>query len=209
MSELHAQGLAGPTLRDVLPGAVLLALAVTVPVAFLTWLSLRLGVLGLVLGLVLLGAGAVPLVRWRRAAARRRGGVYLPAELAGLDGHALAVAVGRMLRRDGWHVISAPFEGRPRLSATDRSGRQLDVVFRSDPKGPGATPLRDVGRLGVDRVLRVVVTTGSYGRADVLWAARQGGVYLVDGAVLADWAAGTTAAAALGLSPSGLPGVSP
>ncbi|MET7621775.1 hypothetical protein ACWC5O_44895 [Streptomyces sp. NPDC001450] len=196
VSELHAQGLYGPTLRDVLPGFVGVGVAIGLPLAFLVWMYERLGVLGLVLSIAILVGLAVTLVRWRQAVARRRGGIYSAAQLSDLDEHGLAVAAQRFLRRDGWHVVSVPFKGRPRLSARDRTGRQLDVTFR--PPGasaegePGRAPLREAGRQGVDRIIRVMVNPGSYSRTDVLWASRQGGVHLLDGVQLRQWAAGAS-----------------
>ncbi|MFJ4536619.1 hypothetical protein ACIP39_11705 [Streptomyces tibetensis] len=46
----------------------------------------------------------------------------------------------------------------------------------------------------------MVISPGSYSRTDVLWASRQGGVHLVDGRQLQQWAAGTS------LNDPGLPG---
>ncbi|WP_406424290.1 hypothetical protein OH809_02955 [Streptomyces sp. NBC_00873] len=196
VSELRAQGRYGPTFWEVLPGFVGLGLAIGLPVGFLSWMYAELGVVGLVLGIAVLAAAAVLLVRWRRAAARRRGGLYTPAELAGLDDHGLAAAAERMLLRDGWHVIAMPVARRPRLYARDRGGRRLDVRFRpadeaADEDVPtGPAPLREAGRPGVDDLIRVVVSKGAYSRADVLWASRQGGVHLLGGHQLQKWAAG-------------------
>jgi len=180
----------------VLPAFTGLALAVAGLVVALAWLYRALGAGGL----VLLAAATVVGWRWRRVAVRRRGGIYTPAELAALDEHGLAVAAERMLQRDGWHVISMPDAGRPRLYARDRGGRQLDVGFPPADEatadedtlaGPAPT-LREAGRPGGDNLIRVVVNRGSYSRADVLWASRQGGVHLVDGRQLQQWAAGTS-----------------
>lgn len=205
VAELRAQGRYGPELRDVLPAFVGLGLAVAGPVVLLAWLHRALGVGGLVLGVAVLAAATAVGVRWRRAVVRRRGGVYTSAEVAVLDEHGLAAAAERMLRRDGWHVIAMPDEGRPRLYARDRGGRQLDVAFRPADEAPtdeGArpAPLREAGRPGVDKLLRVVISRGAYSRTDVLWASRQGGVHLVDGRQLQQWAAGTS------LDDLGLPG---
>ncbi|MFD3614263.1 hypothetical protein ACFWWT_03225 [Streptomyces sp. NPDC058676] len=188
-----------------LPAVVGLAFAVAGPVALLVWLHRAIGVGGLVLGVALLAAGTVAGLRWRRAAVRQRGGIYTPAELAVLDEHGLAAAAERMLGRDGWHVIAMPDEGRPRLYARDRGGRQLDVGFRPADEGvpSGPAPLREAGRPGVDSLIRVVISRGSYSRTDVLWASRQGGVHLVDGRQLQQWAAGTS------LNNLGLPGCLP
>ncbi|MFF8882651.1 hypothetical protein [Streptomyces flaveolus] len=200
VAELRAQGRYGPELRDVLPAFTGLALAVAGLVVALAWLYRALGAGGLVLGVLLLAAATVVGSRWRRAAVRRRGGIYTPAELTALDEHGLAVAAERMLQRDGWHVISMPDAGRPRLYARDRGGRHLDVGFRPADEasahedtlvGPAPT-LRETGRPGVEGLIRVVVSRGTYSRTDVLWASRQGGVHLVDGRLLRQWAAGTS-----------------
>ncbi|MFD4764028.1 hypothetical protein ACFWOJ_35925 [Streptomyces sp. NPDC058439] len=182
--------------RDVLPAFVGLGFAVAGPVAGLVWLHRALGVGGLVLGVVLLATALVAGLRWRQAAARRHSGIYTPAELAALDDRGLAAAAERMLRRDGWHVIAMPDGGQPRLYARDRGGRQLDIGFRPadevvDEDAPtGPAPLREAGRPGIDNLIRVVVSRGSYSRADVLWASRQGGVHLVDSRQPQQWAAG-------------------
>jgi hypothetical protein len=183
----------------VLPAFVGLGLVVASAFVGLAWLYRALDVGGLVLGVVLLAAVTVVGRRWRRVVVRRRGGIYTPAELRALDGHGLAVATERILQRDGWHVISMPDAGRPRLYARDRGGRRLDVGFRPADEAPadedvptGPATLREAGRPGVDHLLRVVVSQDSYSRTDVLWASRQGGVHLIDGRRLQQWAAGTS-----------------
>ncbi|MFI2764307.1 hypothetical protein ACH5A3_36565 [Streptomyces echinatus] len=165
-----------------------------------------LGVGGLALGVVLLAAAGTAGWRLRRAVVRRRGGHYTAAELARLDDQGLAVAAARMLRRDGWRVTDLTEQGRPRLYARDRWGRELDVAFRpvgtadEDEGVSRPAPLREAGRPGVDRLVRVVVHLGGFSRADVLWASRQGGVHLLDGQQLQRWAGGAP------LDDLGLPG---
>ncbi|MER5511546.1 hypothetical protein ABT052_40475 [Streptomyces sp. NPDC002766] len=196
VSELRAQGRYGPELRDVLPAFAGLGLSVLVPVLLLVWLYRALGVGGLVLGVVLLAAAGAAGLRMRRSVARRRRGHYTAAELARLDDHGLAVAAARMLRRDGWRVTDLSQRGRPRLYACDNGGRELDVAFRpvatadEDEGAHGPAALREAGRPGVDRFIRVVVHRGAFSRADVLWASRQGGVHLLDGHQLQRWADG-------------------
>ncbi|QUC63803.1 hypothetical protein IOD14_43950 (plasmid) [Streptomyces sp. A2-16] len=199
VSELRAQGRYGPDLSDVLPAFVGLAFAVTGLVAFLVWLHRTWGGGGLALGVVVLAAATVVGLRWRRTVARRRGGIYTAAELVRLDDSGLAVAAARMLRRDGWQVVDLTVrEARPRLYARDRRGRELDVAFRpvaladEDEVTEGPAPLREAGRPGVDRLIRVVVHLGTFSRADVLWASRQGGVHLLDGHQLRRWADGAS-----------------
>jgi hypothetical protein len=201
VSELRAQGRYGPELREVLPGFVGLGLAVLVPVLLLVWLYRAVGVGGLGLSVVLVAAAATAGQRVHRVVLRRRGGRYTPAELARLDDQGLAVAVARMLRRDGWRVIDLTArQGRPRLYARDARGRELDVAIRpvaTADEDEGATadgpaPLREVGRPGVDGLIRIVVHLGSFSRADVLWASRQGGVQLLAAHKVRRWAAGET-----------------
>jgi hypothetical protein len=201
VSEPRAQGRYGPELREVLPGFVGLGLAVLVPVLLLVWLYRAVGVGGLGLSVVLVAAAATAGQRVHRVVLRRRGGRYTPAELARLDDQGLAVAVARMLRRDGWRVIDLTArQGRPRLYARDARGRELDVAIRpvaTADEDEGATadgpaPLREVGRPGVDGLIRIVVHLGSFSRADVLWASRQGGVQLLAAHKVRRWAAGET-----------------
>ncbi|MFF8432438.1 hypothetical protein ACF07Y_46470 [Streptomyces sp. NPDC016566] len=190
-----------------LPAFVGLGLAVLAPVVLLVWLYRTLGVGGLVLGVVLIAVATTAGLRLRRTVVRRRGGRYTPDELARLDDQGLAVAAARILRRDGWRVVDLTVrEGRPRLYARDRQGRELDVAFRpvvtsdEDEGMSGPAPLREAGRPRGDRLTRVVVHLGGYSRADVLWASRQGGVHLLDGRQLQRWADGDT------LDELGLPG---
>ncbi|MGW4823592.1 hypothetical protein ACWEP4_32745 [Streptomyces sp. NPDC004227] len=191
-------------LRDVLPAFVCLGLAVLAPVLLLVWAYRQLGAGGLALVVVLLAAVGAAGLRLRRAVVRRRGGRYTAAELARLDERGLAVPAARMLRRDGWRVVDlSAQEGRPRLYARDRRGRELDVAVRpvstaEDVIGPA--PLQEVGRPGIDRLIRVVVHLGTFSRADVLWASRQGGVRFLDGHQLQRWASGESLDD-LGLSP--------
>ncbi|WP_308050781.1 hypothetical protein [Streptomyces sp. TRM72054] len=206
VSELRAQGRYGPELREVLPGFAALGAAVFAPALLLAWLYRTFGVVGLLLGVVGLAAAGTALWRWRWTVVRRRGGLYTAAELARLDDPGLVVAAARMLRRDGWRVTDLTEHGSPHLYARDRRGRELDVAFRpvatadEDEGTPGAAPLREAGRPGVDRLVRVVVHRGNFSRADVRWASRQGGVHLLDGHQLQRWADGAS------LDDLGLPG---
>lgn len=183
-----------------LPAFVGLGLAAAVSAAALAWLYRAFGPRGPVLGFVLLAGTTVVWLRCRRAMTRRRAGIYTPAELARLDDHGLAAAAERMLNRDGWNVIAMPRQGRPRLYARDRDGRQLDVGFRpadgtaadEDTSAGPAPTLREPGPIGVDGLIRVLVSTDLFSHSDVLWASRQGGVHLVDGRQLRRWASGTS-----------------
>ncbi|WP_436737637.1 hypothetical protein [Streptomyces sp. BBFR102] len=199
VAELRSQGRAGPELRDILPGLAGMVLVTAGPVIGLAWLFRVYGVGALLLGAVLLAAATLVGVPWRRAVVRRRSGRYTPAELAVLDDHGLAVAAERILRRDGWHVLPMPDDGRPRLYARDRRDRRLDVSFRpaEDGSGAGEPPggpatLREPGGPADDRVIRVVVSRGTYSPTEIEWASRPGGDHLVDGRQLQQWASGTS-----------------
>ncbi|MFJ9523247.1 hypothetical protein ACIRPK_34030 [Kitasatospora sp. NPDC101801] len=209
LAYLRQQGKGGPTLREVAPalGLVLALLAVTFFVAFTAFRALGLG--GVLVALVLAVALASAVSRRRATIARRRSGLYTGAELGGLtDGHALARAVSRMLRRDGWRVRSLPWAGSPRLMARDLDGRHLEVTVRPADSAGEATPapalLRRAGTGGHGGILRLVVSLGRYSRKDVLWASRQGGVFLLDGQQLAAWGGGADLVQLVGPLP--LPG---
>lgn len=182
-----------------LPGFLGMVLVTAGPVVALAWLYGTHGVGALLLGAVLLAAVTVVGVPWRRAVVRRRGGCYTPAEIAVLDDLGLSVAAERMLRRDGWHVLPMPDEGRPRLYARDRRDRRLEVSFRpldgdpatEEPPGGPAT-LREPGGPADDRVIRVVVSRGTYRPEETQWASRPGGDHLVDGRRLQQWASGAS-----------------
>lgn len=191
---LRAQGRYGPGLREVLPGFAGLVAVVCGVVAALAVGYRRLGAGVPAVFLALLTVAAVAASRRRRPLARRRLGYYSPEELAELDTQGLALAVARILRRDGWRVQPLPDHGRPRLRARDRRGRHLEVAFR-----PVAEPLPDEEvpphRAGRRRApggsLRLVVHRGVFSARDARWAERQGDTYLVDGPLLRRWAAGT------------------
>ncbi|MQS18001.1 hypothetical protein F7Q99_38895 [Streptomyces kaniharaensis] len=166
------------------------------PLLVLWWLYAVLGLVGVLVVLVLVVALVVVVRRRRAVIARRRSGLYAAADLRALaDEHALARAASRMLRRDGWRVKSAPWQGTPRLMARDGDGRTLEVTVRPvnevGEATPAPAPLRRAGTEGFGGVLRLVVSLGRYSRQDVLWASRQGGVYLLDGQQLEMWGAGT------------------
>lgn len=210
VAELREQGRYGPGLAEVLPAFAGFAVTAAVLVLLLVWSHRVFGVGLTALGLTVLAAVSVPGLRWRRVAVRRRGGVYTPAEIEVLDDDGLATAVERLLRRDGWRVIAMPTRGRPRLFARDRGGRLLDIGFRpgeetadEDDTSTGPATLRMEWHTGVDDLVRVVVGKGTYSDEDVRWASRHGGVHLVDGHRLRQWAAGTS------LDDLGLPGGRP
>lgn len=100
----------------------------------------RVAGIGVPIGVLAVLAVVTPaVVRRHRPLARRRLGFYTPEELAELDTQGLALAVSRMLRRDGWRVLpQRRSEARVRVRARDGRGHRLEVAFR-----PVAEPLPD------------------------------------------------------------------
>ncbi|MGI5451721.1 hypothetical protein ACQEWB_00740 [Streptomyces sp. CA-249302] len=138
MRLLRVEGRYGPRLRDVLPALVALTVVVCALVAGLAAGYRTAGLAAPVAGGALVVFVVVLAVRGRRPGVRRRSGYYISDELLELDTQGLALAVARMLRRDGWRVrmLSAP--ERPHLCARDKGGHRLEVAFR-----PVAEPLPD------------------------------------------------------------------
>ena len=191
---LRAQGRYGPALHEVLPALLLVVLVVCGIVAGLAEAYRVLGTAALVGGLALLAVITAAVVRHNRPLARRRLGYYTPDEIADLDVEGLALAVSRMLRRDGWRALARPdAQGQPRVRARDRLGRRLEVAFRpvAEPLPDEETPTRSARSAGAGPQLRLVVHRGTFSRRDVQWARRQGGVQLIDGSRLRRWAHGT------------------
>lgn len=176
-----------------LPALVLTVVAVCAVVALLAWGYRAAGFLVPLAG-VLGVVGAVALwVRRRRPDARRRTGHYTPDDLQELDTQGLALAVARMLRRDGWRVRLMPAPDRPRVCARNTDGGHLDVAFR-----PVAEPLPDEdpphprtrGNKPDKEGLRLVVHRGTFAARDIQWARRDGTTRLLDGSALRRWGAG-------------------
>ncbi|MET7486834.1 hypothetical protein [Streptomyces sp. NPDC005538] len=191
---LRAQGRYGPGLHEVLPALLVVALVVCGTVAGLAVAYRVLGTGALAGGLALLALVAAAVVRHHRPLARRRLGYYTPEEIADLDVEGLALAVSRMLRRDGWRALARPDAlGQPRVRARNRLGHRLDVAFRpvAEPLPDEETPTRTARSAGSGPHLRLVVHRGTFSRRDVQWARRQGGVQLIDGTRLRRWAHGT------------------
>lgn len=191
---LRAQGRYGPGLREVLPALVAVVIVVCGVVAGLAAAYHRFGVDVPVGGLVLLAVVVPFAVRHHRPLARRRLGYYTPEEIAELDAQGLALAVSRMLRRDGWRVLALPdAQGRPRVRARNGLGHRLEVAFRpvAEPLPGEDAPTRSVRRTSTGPHLRLVVHRGTFSQRDLQWARRQGGVQLIDGPRLRRWAHGT------------------
>lgn len=192
MRRLRAQGLYGPSFRDVLPGLTGAVVVVCATVAALAAGYRAVGILAPVVGVGVLSLVIAVAVRLGRPGARRRRGHYTSDELRELDVQGLALAVARMLRRDGWRVRLLPAPDRPRLDARDTEGRRLNVAFR-----PVAEPLPDEGlpdprthRGTAGPRLQLVVHRGAFRERDIRWAQRQGDTRLLDGSALERWARG-------------------
>lgn len=189
---LRAQGLYGPRFRDVLPAFVGVMAAVCVVAAVLAAGYRAAGIVVPVAGVAFLALVLTAAIRHSRPGARRRLGYYTPDELLELDTQQLALAVARMLRRDGWRVRLMPAPDRPRLCARDAAGRRIDVAFR-----PVAEPLPDEDQPhphphGGEQAspLRLVVHRGVFTARDLRWAQRERTIRLLDGSALRRWAAG-------------------
>ncbi|MFE6286665.1 hypothetical protein [Streptomyces sp. NPDC057877] len=187
---LRAQGRYGPELREVLPALTGLVLVVCGAFAGLAVAYRHLGV-GVPLAASALVALVAPVVVVRRRPhLRRRLGHYTPEEIADLDLDGLALAVCRMLRRDGWTVRRAAQTGvRPRVRARRAGGPRLEVAFR-----PVAEPLpdEDPPHRRADRPwLRLIVHRGTFGVRDTEWVRTRGDTRLMDGTLLNRWAHGT------------------
>jgi hypothetical protein len=189
---LRAQGRYGPRFRDVLPAFAGVVAAVCAVAAVLAAGYRVAGIAVPVAGVAFLALVVTAALRHGRPGARRRVGYYTADELFALDTQGLALAVARMLRRDGWRVRLMPAPDRPRLCARDAAGRRIDVAFR-----PVAEPLPDEDaphphphRGGRESPLRLVVHRGVFTARDIRWARREGTIWLLDGAALRQWAAG-------------------
>ncbi len=189
---LRAQGRYGPRFRDVLPAFAGVVAAVCAVAALLAAGYRAAGIVVPVAGVALLALVVTAAVRHGRPDARRRLGYYTPDELLELDTQELALAVARMLRRDGWRVRLVPAPDRPRLCARDAAGHRIDVAFR-----PVAEPLPDEDaphphphRGGQVSPLRLVVHRGVFTARDIRWARRERTIRLLDGSALRRWAAG-------------------
>ncbi|MCX5001401.1 hypothetical protein OHB05_01985 [Streptomyces sp. NBC_00638] len=193
---LRAEGLYGPALREVLPALAAVVVILCAVVAGLA-VGYREAGIGVPLGgLALLAVAAPAAIRRHRPLARRRHGFYTPEELAELDTEGLALAVSRMLRRDGWRVLPPQRTAdrvRVCLRARDGRGQRLEVAFRpvAEPLPDEEAPSRAGRPGGSGPPLRLVVHRGAFSRRDVQWARRQGGVRLIDGSCLRRWAHGT------------------
>lgn len=193
MRRLRAQGRYGPRFRDVLPAFVGLAAVACSLVAGLVVGYRAAGLVVPVAGVLLLALLVAVGIRLGRPGARRRLGYYTQDELFELDTQGLALAVARMLRRDGWRVRLLPAAERPLLCARDTAGHQLDVAFRpvAEPLPDEEVPHPRLHRGTEETGLRLVVHRGAFTARDIRWARRDGRTRLLDGSALRSWGEGT------------------
>ncbi|MCX4462436.1 hypothetical protein OOK58_59190 [Streptomyces sp. NBC_01728] len=214
--QLRLRGEYGPEWWQVLPGFTLLLLGIAVPLFTIGWLWSRLGWWAALLGAVALAYAARAVVlRRRQAVARkkRRAVCFTLDQVDAADDRGFRTIVGRLLVRDGWtQVRGVRISGTVvHLVGNGPDGRQLGLAFERGIERPGEEdggraalrPVSGAPRLpnGVEpgpRPLFVVVSSGSFARERVLWAARTD-VRLVDRAMLQRWAAGADLAVLLDL----------
>lgn len=213
--QLRLRGEYGPEWWQILPVFGLLLLGVAVPLFTLGWLWARLGWWAALLGAAAAAyaARAVVLRRRRAVARRRRQSVrFTLDQVDAADDRGFRTVVGRLLLRDGWTgVRGVRVSGTVvHLVGNGRDGRQLGLAFergveQAGQEGGGRAALRPVSGAPLlpdveagPRPLFVVVSSGSFARERVLWAARTD-VRLVDRAMLRRWAAGEDLAVLLDL----------
>ncbi|MFI1734940.1 hypothetical protein ACH40E_38155 [Streptomyces acidicola] len=214
--QLRLHGEYGPEWWQVLPGFTLLLLGLAVPLSILSWLWARLGWwAALLAGVALAYAMRVVLLRWRRAIARkeRRAVCFTLDQVDASDDRDFRTIVGRLLVRDGWTQVRGVRISREvvHLVGNGPDGRQLGLAFErgielAGQESDGRAALRPVSGAPRfpdevepgSRPLFVVVSSGSFARDRVLWAARMD-VRLVDRTMLQQWAAGEHLAVLLDL----------
>ncbi|MFJ2833566.1 hypothetical protein ACIPC1_39515 [Streptomyces sp. NPDC087263] len=214
--QLRLRGEYGPEWWQILPDFTLLLLGIAVPLFTLGWLWARLGWWAALLGAVVFAyaARAVVLRRRRAVTRKRRQSVrFTLDQVDAADDRGFRTIAGRLLLRDGWtRVRGVRISGSVvHLVGNGRDGRQLGLAFergieQAGPEGGGRAALRPVSAApllpdGVEtgpRPLFVVVSSGSFARERVLWAARTD-VRLVDRMMLQRWAAGEDLAVLLDL----------
>ncbi|MFJ2922880.1 hypothetical protein [Streptomyces sp. NPDC087307] len=207
-------GTQGPQWWEVVPGFAAVLAVIGLPLAGLGWLWSRLGWWAALLAAAALAYGVRAAVRQRRAVLARRqrwARCYSLAEIDVSDDRRFRAIVGRLLLRDGWTHVRGVRISRDvvHLVGTGPDGRQLGVAFErgADRTGQGSggrAALRPVG--GAPRLptatapgaLFLVVSSGTFARDRVVWAARHN-VRLVDRALLQQWAAGEDLAVLLDL----------
>ncbi|MGD6757282.1 hypothetical protein [Streptomyces sp. BH105] len=207
------RGEEGPRWWEVAPAYVAVLLSIALPLAAVVWLWVGVGWWAALLA-VLAGAwGMRELVRWRRAAVveRRRRSVRFGLEhVDAADDRAFRRIVGRLLQRDGWvnvrgvlvrpglvHLVGDGPDGRPVGVAFDRGVEHTEQGSGGRAALRPVAPVLPEGAPGAE-ALFLVVSSGTFSRERVVWAARND-VRLVDRTLLERWAAGEHLAALLGL----------
>ncbi|MFM9625086.1 hypothetical protein ACKI14_45100 [Streptomyces turgidiscabies] len=208
---LRLRGEYGPEWWEALPGAAMIAVAVAVPLAGLSWLWTRFGWWAALLAAGLLVYAVRALVLRRRAAvvrARRRAVRHTLQEIDAADDRGFRRIVGRLLIRDGWTArgVQVNDSGTVHLVGVGPDGRRMGCAFErgitaAGEDGPraaatlrpvSAAPDDDAQQGAVDdgrAPLLLVVSSGSFARERVLWAARAR-VRLVGRELVQRWGAG-------------------
>ncbi|MFG2947190.1 hypothetical protein [Streptomyces adustus] len=192
MDRTRPRDLTGPRFRDVLPALAGTTAAVCAVTAALAVGYRAAGIVVPVAGVALMVCVVAIGVRRGRPGSRRRHGHYTAEELLALDIQGLALAVARMLRRDGWRVRLLPAPDRPRLCARNAAGHRLHVAFRpvAEPLPDEDRPHRHAHRDSAAPQLQLVVHRGMFQERDIRWAHRQENTFLLDGQALRRWAHG-------------------
>ncbi|MFE7268195.1 hypothetical protein ACFU9B_40360 [Streptomyces sp. NPDC057592] len=200
-------GKQGPEWWEIVPALAAVLAVIGLPLAGLSWLWSQVGWWAALLAAAALAYGVRAALRQRRAVLeqrRRRARCYSLPEIDAADDRKFRAIIGRLLLRDGWMQVRGVRISREvvHLVGNGPDGRQLGVAFErgADRAGQGSggrAALRPVG--GVPQLptatapgtwpLFLVVSSGTFARERVVWAARHG-VRLVDRALLQRWAAG-------------------
>lgn len=206
----------GPEWWEIVPALAAVFAVIGLPLAGLGWLWSRVGWWAALLAAAALAYGVRAAARQRRAVLsrrRRRARCYSLPEIDASDDRRFRAIVGRLLLRDGWTQVRGVRISREvvHLVGNGPDGRQLGVAFergadRAGQGNGGRAALRPVGgaphlptaTAPGARPLFLVVSTGTFARERVVWAARHG-VRLVDRALLQRWAAGEDLAVLLDL----------
>lgn len=213
---LRVSGEYGPEWWEVAPAFAALVVAIGLPLFLLGWLWARVGWwAALIAAAALAYAARVAVLRRREALVRerRRAVCFTLDQVDAADDRSFRSIVGRLLVRDGWQDVRGVRvndAGVVHLVGTWPGGRRLGVAFeRGVVRGgqDGAAALRAVSAVPEERpgeasagpaALFLVVSSGSFPRERVLWAARTD-VRLVDRTMLQRWAAGEHLAVLLDL----------
>ncbi|MFD3907831.1 hypothetical protein ACFXOL_11020 [Streptomyces californicus] len=199
----------GPRWWEVAPAFLAALVAIGLPLFAVGWLWARLGWWAALLGAggIAYGVRAVVLRRREVAARNRRRAVrFTLDQVDAADDREFRRIVGRLLRRDGWTAkgVLVNDRGTVHLVGNDPAGRRMGCAFErgitaAGEDGPrSAATLRPVSAAPDDdgpeetegpAPLLLIVSSGSFARERVVWAARNN-VRLVDRGQLQRWAAG-------------------